>query len=181
AGIARVEDELAADRRDADAVPVSTHAAHDAVDEAARPRVGRVAEPEGVEHGDRSRAHREDVAEDAADAGRRTLVRLYGSRVVVRLDLERDPEPIADRHDPCVLARAGDDALARGRKGPQQRAAALVRAVLAPHDAEHRELELVRVAAESLADRLELVVRESERPMQRRRRRDGRPRGSTPR
>ena len=50
----------------------------------------------------------------------------YGStarRVVVRLDLERDREPVADRDDAGVLARAGDDALARGRQRPQQRLA----------------------------------------------------------
>ncbi len=144
--VRRVEDELAADRRDADAVAVAADAADDAVDEVAGPRVGRVAEPEGVEDGDRPGAHREDVAEDAADAGRRALVRLDGARVVVRLDLERDRQPVADRDDAGVLARAGDDALAGGRQRPQERLRALVRAVLAPHDAEHRELEVVRVA-----------------------------------
>ena len=80
----------------------------------------------------------------------------YGStarRVVVGLDLEGDRQAVADRDDAGVLARPGDDALAGGRQGPQQRLRALVRAVLAPHDAEHRELEVVRVApAEPAAD-----------------------------
>ena len=86
----------------------------------------------------------------------------YGSTALgwlCDLDLERDRQPVADRDDAGVLARAGDDALARGRQRPEQRLRALVRAVLAPHDAEHRELEVVRVAAaEPVADRVELVV-----------------------
>jgi hypothetical protein len=47
--VGRVEDELAADGRDADAVAVAADAAHDAVDEVPGPRVGRVAEAERVE------------------------------------------------------------------------------------------------------------------------------------
>ena len=166
--VARVEHELAADRRDADAVAVAADAAHDAVDQVARPRVGRVAEAERVEDRDRPGAHREDVAQDAADAGRGALVRLDRGRVVVRLDLERDRQPVADRDDAGVLARPGDDALAGGRQRPEQRLRALVRAVLAPHDAEHRELEVVRVAAaQPVADGVELVVGHAEPAMER--------------
>ena len=76
AGVRRVEHELATDRRHADAVAVAADAAHDAVDQVARPRVGRVAEAQRVEDRDRPGAHREDVAQDAADAGRGALVRL---------------------------------------------------------------------------------------------------------
>ena len=119
--VARVEDELATDRRHADAVAVTADPAHDAIDEVPRPRIGRVAETESVEDRDRPCAHREDVAEDPADAGRGTLVWLDGGRVVVRLDLERDRESVADRDDAGVLARAGNDALAGRRKRPQQR------------------------------------------------------------
>ena len=115
AGVGRVEDELAADGRHADAVAVAADAAHDAIDEVPRPGVGRVAEPERVEDRDRPGAHREDVAQDAADAGRGALVRLDRARVVVRFDLERDRQAVADRDDAGVLARTGDDALARGR------------------------------------------------------------------
>ena len=86
----------------------------------------------------------------------------------MRLDLERDREPVADRDDAGVLARPGDDALAGGRQRAQQRLRALVRAVLAPHHAEHRELEVVRVAAaEPVADRVELVVGHAEPAMER--------------
>ena len=167
--VARVEDELAADRRHADAVAVAADAADDAVDEVARPR---------------RRPGRRTAARRGPRSGRAPIVKMsrrmpptpvaapwYGStarRVVVRLDLERDREPVADRDDAGVLARAGDDALAGGRQRPQQRLRALVRAVLAPHDAEHRQLEVVRVAAaEPVADRVELVVGDAEPAMER--------------
>ena len=115
--VRRVEHELAADRRHADAVAVAADPAHDAVDEVARPGVRRVAEAERVEDGDRPGAHREDVAQDAADAGRGALVRLDRAGVVVALDLERDGQAVADRDDAGVLARAGHDAASPGRSG----------------------------------------------------------------
>ena len=181
-----VEHELAAHRRHADAVAVAADAAHDAVDEVPGPGVRRVAEPQRVEDGDRTGAHREHVAQDPADAGRSALVRLDGGRVVVALDLERDREPVADRDHARLLAHPGDDVVALRRQRREQRPARLVRAVLAPHDAEHRELEVVRVAAELRPDRVELDVGEAERAVERRRRdrrldRHATPAGSAPR
>ena len=168
ARVARVEDELATDRRHADAIAVAADAAHDPIDQVAGARVRRIAEAQGIEDGDRARPHREDVAQDPTDAGRGTLVRLDRRRVVVRLDLERDRQPVADRDDAGVLARTGDDAFAGGRERAQQRLRALVRAVLAPHDAEHGELEVVGIAAaEPAADRVQLVVGHPEAVMER--------------
>ena len=59
----------------------------------ARLGVVGIAEAQGVEVGDRPRAHGEDVAHDAADAGRRALVGLDVGRVVVALHLEDDASP----------------------------------------------------------------------------------------
>ncbi len=56
------------------------------------------------------------------------------------------------------------------RERLEQRLGALVRAVLAPHHAEHRQLEVVWVAAERCADGLELAVRQAQLPMERLRR-----------
>ena len=82
------------------------------------------------------------------------------------LNATASPSPI--EIDAGVLARPGDDAVAGRRQRPQQRLRALVRAVLAPHDAEHRELEVVRVAAaEPVADRVELVVGQAEPAVER--------------
>jgi hypothetical protein len=166
--VGRVEDQLAAHRRDAHAVAVAADSADDPVDEMARPGVCRVAEAERVEDSDRSRAHREDVAQDAADAGGRTLVRLDRGRVVVRLDLEGHCPAVADPHDAGVLTRAGDHVVAAGRQRPQEGPAALVGAVLAPHHAEHRELEVVGTAAEPSFDLDELPVGQPERAVERR-------------
>src|SRR6185295_20379388 len=94
--IGRVEDQLAADRRDADAVAIPADSLDDALDEVAGARVARIAEPKGIEDRDRPGAHREDVAEDPADTGRGALRRLDRARVVVRFDLEGDRQAAPD-------------------------------------------------------------------------------------
>ena len=63
-------------------------------------------EAERVEQRDRARAHREYVAQDATDSCRGALIRLDGGGMVVRLDLERDRDAVADRDDSRILARA---------------------------------------------------------------------------
>ena len=55
--------------------------------------------------------------------------------MVVALDLQRHGQPFAHVHHPGVLAWALEHAVARRGKGPQQRLAVLVGAVLAPHEA----------------------------------------------
>ncbi len=127
-----------------------------------------VAEAERVHHQHRTRAHGEDVAHDAADAGGRALVGLDVTGVVVRLDLERDRQPLADVDDAGVLAHADEQPLAPfSREWPwpvaelaQVHLAALVRAVLAPHDRVHRQLGLGGPAAEHALDAVVLVVLE---------------------
>src|SRR3977135_478845 len=84
AGVALVEADLAADRRDADAVAVAGDARDDARKGAPHERIVERAEAQRVEERDWSRAHREDVADDAADAGRGALVRLDEGGMVVR-------------------------------------------------------------------------------------------------
>ena len=108
--------DFAADGRNADAVAVAGDAGDDAFEQPAR--AGRVerSEPQRVQQRDRPRAHREDVADDAADAGRRALVRLDERRVVVRLDLEDRREPFADVDRAGVLARALQHLRALGRQ-----------------------------------------------------------------
>ena len=128
--------------------------------------VGR-AEAEPVEQRDRPRAHRDDVAEDAADAGRGALERLDRGRVVVRLDLERDREAAADVDDAGVLAGALQDALALRGQSPQERGGVLVAAVLRPEHREDGQLEVVRRPLEQFLDAPELPVGETERAMER--------------
>jgi len=124
-------------------------------------------ETQAVEQRDRARAHGDDVAEDPADAGRRSLERLDGGRVVVGLDLERDRLALAEVEHARVLARALEDALARRGQPLEERRRMLVAAVLRPEEREDRELEVVRLAFQKIPDSLELVVSEPERAVQR--------------
>ena len=70
----------------------------------------RAAEAQRVQIGDRPRAHGEDVAQDAADPGRRALIGLDEGRVVVALHLEDRRLAVADVDDAGVLARPADHA-----------------------------------------------------------------------
>ena len=115
-----LEVDLAADRGDADRVAVVADAGDRALEQVARARrtSAELAEAQRVEDRDRPRADREDVAQDAADAGRGALERLDRARVVVRLDLERARQPVADVDRARVLARAHDEPRALGRQRP---------------------------------------------------------------
>ena len=97
--IGGVEVDLAADGRDADAVAVAADAANHAVHDPAGARIAGEPEAERVQVGDRARAHGEDIAEDAADAGGGTLIRLDEAGVIVALHLEDGGEPLADVDD----------------------------------------------------------------------------------
>jgi len=61
------------------------------------------AEPQRIHHSDRPRTHRQDVADDAADAGGRTLVGLREARVIVALGLERHCPTVTDIDDAGLL------------------------------------------------------------------------------
>jgi len=85
----------------------------------------------------------------------------------VRLDLERHGEPVAEVEDAGVLARALEHSLARGGQAAQQQRGVLVPAVLRPEEREDGELEVVRVAAEKLADSFRLPVGETKGAVER--------------
>ena len=110
-----------------------------------------------VEAGDRPRAHGEDVAQDAADAGRRALIGLDVARVVVALHLEDHGEPVADVDDAGILARPLDHPGRLGRQPAQMHLRGLVGAVLVPHRREDAELGQRRLAADQVEDALILV------------------------
>ena len=148
--VGRVEVGLAADGGHAGAIAVAADAGDDAGNQVARPGVGRVAEAQGVEVGDRARAHGEDVAHDAADAGGGALVGLDVGGVVVALHLEDDGVAIADVDHARVLAGPLDHLRALGGKLGEPHARGLVRAVLAPHHREDAKLGQGRLAAEDL-------------------------------
>ena len=68
-----------------------------------RNTVGDRAKTERVHRANRARPHRENVADDSAHPGGRALKRLDRARVIVRLDFERDREPVADVDDPGIF------------------------------------------------------------------------------
>ena len=102
-------------------------------------RIVQPPEANRVHHRDGSRAHGEDVAQNAADTGRRALKRLNEAGVVVRFNLEGDRHAVANVDDAGVLARSLQDVLAFGGQLLQVDAGALVGAVFAPHHAKDAE------------------------------------------
>ena len=104
--VRRVEHHLARDGRHADAIAVTADSADHAAEQVARPRMIERSELERVHARDRPRAHREDVAQDSADAGRRALVRLDERRMVVAFDFEHRDPSVADVDRAGVLARS---------------------------------------------------------------------------
>ncbi len=158
ASVRLVEHDLAADGGDPDAVAVAADAAHDAVEDTAASRVLDRAEAQRVEQRDGPRAHREDVADDAADAGRRALIRLDERRMIVRLDLEHRREAVADVDGARVLARPLQHARTLGRQRAQVDARTLVAAMLGPHHREQPELRQVGLAPDELDNARVLVA-----------------------
>ena len=114
--IGRMEIDLAADGRHADTIAVAADAAHHAVDDPFRRRIVRAAEPQRIQVGDRTGAHGEDIAQNAADAGGGALVGFDETRVVVALHFEDRREAVADIDHAGVLARSVDDPGLFGRQ-----------------------------------------------------------------
>ena len=107
--VAGVEIDLAADRRHAEGIAVAADAGDDTGDQMPGLRMVRLAEAQRIHRRDRPRAHGEDVAQDAADAGRRTLIGLDIGGVVVALHLEDHAVAVADIDDAGIFARSLDD------------------------------------------------------------------------
>src|SRR5262249_7114112 len=155
------EGDFAADGGDAEAIAVVADAADDAIEDAAifgRIFWGRAltgcdfAEAERVEHGDRASTHGENVAQDAADTGRRALEGFDGGGVVVGLDLESGDEAVTDIDYPGVFAGPLYDEFAACGQSLEMDFARFVGAVLAPHHGEDAEFGDIGIAAKDLLD-----------------------------
>ena len=150
AGVGVFEVDLAAHRGDAQAVAVEADAADHAVEQEALAGVlGAVdlAEAQRVERHAGPRAHGEDVAHDAADAGGGALEGFDRRRVVVALDLHGHGPAVADVDDAGVLAGPLQNARAARGEAAQDGPRVLVAAVLAPHERVDGELDVGRLAA----------------------------------
>ena len=73
--------------------------------------------------------------------------------MVVRFDLERDGNAVADVNDAGIfLARADEDARGPGGESFEERAGVFVGAMLAPHDGEDAQLGVAGLAAKKALD-----------------------------
>ncbi len=166
-GVAVVEGQLPADGGHPHRVAVARDAGHHPFDEPLLPGLGGVPEEQRVHHGDGSGPHGEDVPQDAAHPGGRPLVGLDGRGMVVALDPDGHGDAVAGIDDAGVLPRAHQHMGALGGQPLQVDPRRLVRAVLAPHDGEQGQLEVVRRAAEDGLHLVPLPVGEAEGPVQR--------------
>ena len=155
--IGGVKTHLAADGRHAEAVAVAADPGHHTGDQRPGLRMLRIAEAQRVHRRDRARAHGEDIAQDAADPGRRALIGLDIGGVVVALHLEHHRLPITNIDDAGILARAADHLRAGGRQGAQPFLRGFVGTMLVPHGREDAEFGEARRPAQKLQDALVFV------------------------
>src|ERR1017187_6134926 len=140
AGVAWRKADFASEGRNADAVTLVTHALDDAGEQIAVTCVIEGPEPQRVEHRHRAGAHGEDVAQDPAHAGGGALIWFDGTRVIVRLDLERHRPSFRQPKYAGVLTGTLDHLRAVNRKSPQHRLGVLVGAVLRPQGGKDAQL-----------------------------------------
>ena len=157
--VARLKPNFAADGRHAETISVVPDPANHTVENAPilcgfvfTDAVARDNRPksQGIQHRNRPRAHGENIAQNSAYAGSRPLKRLYVTRVVVRFDLERRHQPVADIHHAGILARPLHHQLAARGQALQVHLARFVGAMLAPHHREDTQLRDVRLAPQDL-------------------------------
>jgi len=88
--------------------------------------------------------------------------------MIVALHLEGSRLAVAEVDHARVFTGALEDRVSVGREAAEKERRVLVAAVLRPEEREDRELELVRLALEQVADSLELPVRQAKSAVERR-------------
>jgi hypothetical protein len=144
------------------AYAVPADARDHALDETTRSGIAGITEAERVQERNGPRAHGEDVPENPAHAGGRTLERLDERRMIVAFDLEHHRPAVADVDGTGVLAgplEHGGTALREPtQKGPRM----LVGAVLGPQRGEETQLSVRGRPIQAGDDLLVLVGRQPE-------------------
>ncbi len=148
ARVGRVHDHLAPDHGDADAVAVAPDPLDHSREETAVLLVLERAEVERVHQGDRPGAHGEDVADDAADAGCRAVVRVDVARVIVALHPDGERDVVREPDDRRVVPGTDEHVRAGGRQRPEQVLGRAVRAVLGPEVLEAGDFDRRGIPAE---------------------------------
>ena len=165
-GIVRIEGreiDFTAHIRDAQAITVGGDSPHHTVEKIAVAGFLQGPESQGIEQGNGASPHSEDVPHNSAYPRGRPLERLDSRGVIVGLHLHHHRQPIADVHRPGILLTSLDqNPLACGRKEIQQQLGVLIAAVLAPQCAEHPQLYLAGLSAQSLNYKLVLGFTEGD-------------------
>src|SRR2546426_798926 len=143
---------------EANAVAVVAHAAHHTRAEIPVARISEGPEAQAVEQRHRPGAHREYVAQNAADAGRRPLIGLHRGRVVMGLDFEGDRPTAGQPQHTGVLAGPLDDLGAGGGERLENGLGVLVGAMLAPQRGEHAQLGEAGRATQQRLDAVVLLI-----------------------
>ena len=162
--VAFFENTFAANSGNAETVAVvgnpPDHAIHNTRVVSGLRNTGEGSESERIHNGDGARAHGENIAQNAAHAGGRALEGFNVAGVVVGFNLERDYPAAANADDSRVLARSLNHILTFGGEFAQVKSRAFVRAMLAPHHAEHAQLGIGWLASQQRDDFLVLVRRQ---------------------
>ena len=151
-GIGRVEGDFTTHGWHADAIAVMGDPGHNPFDQSDIGRILQRTEAQGVEQGDRTGPHREDVPKDPAHTRGSPLKRFHRRRVVVTLDLERKAMAITQIHHTGVFARAHQDPRTFRREAAEQRPGVAVAAVFGPHHTEHAQFRPVGRSVEPPTD-----------------------------
>ncbi len=114
-----------------------------------------------IKRSDWSRAHSEDVADDAADSSRRAMVRFNERGVIVALDFEDDCKSIAYVNDPCIFTWSLKDLRSSGWQLAQETARAFIATVFRPHDGEDAQFFECRGASQGAKNLLVFIRRET--------------------
>ena len=146
--VAFFENSFAADRRHAETIAIMRDAGDHAFQDSSIARALQRAKADGVHHCDGPRAHGENVAQNAANAGGGALKRLNKAGMVVRFDFEGNGVIAADINDSGIFSRPLQHQLAASGQLAEMNARAFVGAMLAPHHAEDAELSVGGLAAE---------------------------------
>ena len=114
-------------------------------------------EAQRVHGGDGPRSHREYIAQDAADAGRRALIGFDVGGVVVALHFEDQRIAVANVDHACILTRSANYLRTLGRQSAQPFLRRLVGTMLIPHRREDTQFGQRRRPAQKVQDALILV------------------------
>src|SRR5207249_8071961 len=104
-----LEHRLAAAGRHTDRIAISGNPADDTLGDPPAAGVVKGTESQWVHHRDRSGPHGENVANDPADTGRRSLIGLDRRRVVMAFDPQCDRDPITGIDDAGAFAWSNQD------------------------------------------------------------------------